>query len=32
MIYEEIFNVTLSNGGMTLKENPIFLDDISTII
>ena len=29
MIYEEIFNVTLSNGGVSLKENQIFLDDIS---
>ena len=29
MIYEEIFNVSLSSGGMTLKENQIFLDDIS---
>ena len=29
MIYEEIFNVTLSNGGLPLKENPIFLDDLS---
>jgi hypothetical protein len=29
MIYEELFNVTLSNGGLTLKENPVFLDDIS---
>jgi len=29
MIYEEIFNVTLSNSGLPLKENPIFLDDIS---
>ena len=29
MIYEEIFNVTLSNGGVSLKENQIFLDEIS---
>ena len=29
MIYEEIFNVTLSNGGVSLKENQIFLDNIS---
>ena len=29
MIYEEIFNLSLSNGGMTLKENQFFLDDIS---
>ena len=29
MIYEEIFNVTLSNNGLSLKENPAFLDDIS---
>ena len=29
MIYEEIFNVTLSNGGLSLKENPVFLDDIN---
>ena len=29
MIYEEIFNVSLSNGGVSLKENPIFLDDMS---
>ena len=29
MIYEEIFNVSLSNGGVSLKENQIFLDDIS---
>ena len=29
MIYEEIFNVSLSNGGISLKENQIFLDDIS---
>ena len=29
MIYEEIFNVTLSNGGISLKENQVFLDDIS---
>jgi len=29
MIYEEIFNVTLSNNGLPLKENPVFLDDIS---
>ena len=28
MIYEEIFNVTLSNGGISLKENQMFLDDI----
>ena len=29
MIYEEIFNVTLSNVGLSLKENPVFLDDIN---
>ena len=29
MIYEELFNVTLSNGGLPLKENPVFLDEIS---
>ena len=29
MIYEEIFNLSLSNGGISLKENQIFLDDIS---
>ena len=29
MIYEEIFNISLSNGGLTLKENQIFLDDLS---
>ena len=29
MIYEEIFNTSLSNGGLTLKENQFFLDDIS---
>ena len=29
MIYEEIFNVSLSNGGISLKENQFFLDDIS---
>ena len=29
MIYEEIFNISLSNGGITLKENQIFLDDLS---
>ena len=29
MIYEEIFNISLSNGGLSLKENQIFLDDIS---
>ena len=29
MIYEEIFNVTLSNGGLSLKENQVFLDDLS---
>ena len=29
MLYEEIFNSSLSNGGMTLKENQIFLDNIS---
>lgn len=29
MIYEEIFNVSLSNGGISLKENQNFLDDIS---
>ena len=29
MIYEEIFNVTLSNSGLPLKDNPVFLDDIS---
>ena len=29
MIYEEIFNVSLSNGGLSLKENQVFLDDIS---
>ena len=29
MIYEELFNVTLPNGGLTLKENQVFLDDIS---
>ena len=29
MIYEEIFNVSLSNGGLSLKENQIFLDDIA---
>ena len=29
MIYEEIFNVSLSSGGLSLKDNQIFLDDIS---
>ena len=29
MIYEELFNVTLSNSGLTLKENPVFLENIS---
>ena len=29
MIYEEIFNISLSNGGLTLKENQLFLDDLS---
>jgi len=29
MIYEELFNATLSNGGLPLKENPVFLDEIS---
>ena len=29
MLYEEIFNTSLSNGGISLKENQIFLDDIS---
>ena len=29
MIYEEIFNTSLSSGGITLKENQIFLDDLS---
>ena len=29
MIYEEIFNSSLSSGGMTLKENQVFLDDIA---
>ena len=29
MIYEEIFNASLSSGGMTLKDNQIFLDNIS---
>ena len=29
MIYEEIFNVTISNGGLPLKDNPIFLDELS---
>ena len=29
MIFEEIFNVTLSNGGIPLKDNQIFLDNIS---
>ena len=29
MLYEEIFNSSLSNGGITLKENQIFLDNIS---
>ena len=29
MIYEEIFNCSLSSGGITLKENQIFLDDLS---
>ena len=28
MIYEELFNATLSNGGLPLKENPVFLDEI----
>ena len=28
MIYEEVFNTSLSNGGMTLKENQMFLDDL----
>ena len=29
MIYEEIFNITLSNSGISLRENQIFLDDLS---
>ena len=29
MIYEEIFNVTLSNGGLSLKDNQIFLDGLN---
>ena len=29
MIYEEIFNISLSSGGITLKDNQIFLDDLS---
>ena len=29
MIYEEIFNITLTNGGVALKENQLFLDDLS---
>jgi len=29
MIYEEIFNVIISNGGLSLKDNPIFLDELS---
>ena len=29
MIYEEIFNVIISNGGLPLKDNPIFLDELS---
>ena len=29
MIYEEIFNTSLSNGGITLKENQLFLDSLS---
>ena len=29
MIYEEIFNTTLSNNQISLKENQIFLDDLN---
>ena len=29
MIYEEIFNTTLSNGGIKIKENQLFLDELS---
>ena len=29
MIYEEIFNTTISTTGITLKENQIFLDNLS---
>ena len=29
MIYEEIFNTTLSNNSISLKENQLFLDDLS---
>ena len=29
MIYEEIFNVIISNGGLPLKDNPLFLDELS---
>ena len=30
MIYEEIFNTSFSNSGVSLKENQIFLDDLSS--
>ena len=29
MLYEEIFNITLSGGGISLKENQLFLEDLS---
>ena len=29
MLYEEIFNTTLSGGGISLKENQLFLEDLS---
>ena len=29
MIYEEIFNITLSSSGLSLKENQAFLDDLN---
>ena len=29
MIYEELFNTTLSYGGISLKENQLFLDELS---
>ena len=29
MIYEEIFNSTLSNGSISLRENQLFLDELS---
>ena len=32
MIYEELFNTTLNNNGLSMKENQIFLNDLSNKI